>query len=402
MTTILSFSLLHTEVKAEEAIRFENVYHKAFYKSQFFVTTAIAAVAAGGVAFSTMTAGTGAPAAATGVSSIASWIGGGGAGSYMAGLSTVGGMVGGNAITGAAILNGASAALIGGATTKGAASLIFACEGAIEAYYLLSENDKKIDYSIDIPIPQDYGSEQLELPISSLTELANNQNTELKSYESVVELLDNIPHDSLTKQDQVLHAILYYKLGHQDKFTHYIDRIEYNFDDSFIIYLKAVAALVRNNLPEAKLYAGQAMSEEPEAIEPILLCAIISEETNSFVPDRFNKRLNKFDDGHYETPNSLLTAFNLLGDIALHNGDVSYAKKFFTLADGELGTFSTDDDRVEAMINLKLSRCYALLNDRVNSRKHFKDALRYALDSESPDIATQAEYLYFTHWFNAN
>ena len=172
-------------------LRFEEVYHKAFWKNDAVFWSAIAVASAGAAAVTVYTAGTGAPAAGAGVSYVASQlVAGGGAGSYMAGLSTVGAWFGGNAITGAAILNATSAAILGyggeamaikgiSVTTKlalAAASNL----GKFGFVYLPLKEESEATHIIQIMPSGHFGTDKVENLLTRLKNYNETLNTTLK------------------------------------------------------------------------------------------------------------------------------------------------------------------------------------------------------------------------------
>ena len=381
-------------------LRFEEVYDIPLWQNDWFIGAAMTVAVVGAAAVTTMTAGTGAPAAAAGVSTVASAVAGGGAGSYMAGLSIIGGWVGGNAITGAAILNGASVALLGGAykgmstTTKLFVLGLERCEFGMT--FLQDKTEKNKLYVIDL-IPSDsIGTDKIENLLDSLEDVNEDledaditeKTAEIRiktiisdTHFLVSRILNKYNPSQDEREDAVMGAVLLYSLGFVDHFVKYITRIDVKNDESFLLFLKSVACLLKNDPAEASKYALRSRYSEPEAIEPVMIRIMALDKMGKYTEAiRQEKAFKQFDDDHYKTPNSLKTAYNLLGDISnsrdLHNQAAHYHQK----AVDEMG-FLDDDDK-KAVLYMKIANAHYDLGARGEFRKYYEKAMDYVEDKE--------------------
>jgi len=387
-------------------LRFEEVYDIPFWQNGWVIGGVITAVAVGAAVVTTMTAGTGAPAAAAGASTVASAVAGGGAGSYMAGLSIIGGWVGGNAITGAAILNGASAAIIGGSSYKGlsatAALFLKGLEvGEFGMTIFLSDNTEKKDvYVIDL-IPSDsIGTDKIEDLLDALEDINDELKDEDITKETAAIRIKNIARDirillegilelnkynlssQETKEDAVMGAVILYALGFSDDFVKYITQIDVNVEEeSYLLFLKSVAYFLTDDLTQASNYALRAMRSEPEAIEPVMIRIMALEKMDKYAEAiKLEKAFEQFDDDHYKTPNSLKTAYNLLGDISSAQGIHSNASHYHKKAVDEMGFF--DDDDKKAVLYMKIALDYKNAGSKEKFIEYYERAMDYVEDEE--------------------
>ena len=186
-----------------------------------------------------------------------------------------------------------------------------------------------------------------------------------------------------SRTDALMGAILLQTLGYEKDFVNYIKQFNVaNQNESFLLYLKAVAYLLDKDFELARKYALQAMDTEPEAIEPVMVLIMaldgLGQSQQAFELETLLEE--EFDDDHYETPNSLLTAYNLLGDIANARQLPQTAVKFHQKAFDKMSFFSDDDEK--ALLCLKIANDYHLFGSKRKSTEYYEKAIAYVGDEE--------------------
>ncbi|MEN8219269.1 MAG: hypothetical protein ABFS56_23485 [Pseudomonadota bacterium] len=186
-----------------------------------------------------------------------------------------------------------------------------------------------------------------------------------------------------SRTDAMMSAILLHSLGYENDFVNYIKQFQVaTQNESFLLYLKAVAYLLDKDFEVARKYALQAMDTEPEAIEPVMVLIMaldgLGQYQQAFELETLLKE--EFDDDHYETPNSLLTAYNLLGDIANSRQLPQTAVKFHQKAFDKTSFFSDDDEK--ALLCLKIANDYHLFGSKRKSTEYYEKAIGYVEDEE--------------------
>jgi tetratricopeptide (TPR) repeat protein len=380
---------------------FGDVYATSFFDKSYSVPimmAGLAVVASSAAVFTTMTAGTGAPAALAGVGATAAWVGGNVPGAYMIGLSTVGGFFGGNAVLGAAILNGAAAALIAttggsivGVTIAGTAYLVdgfnyvkkqeteelvflttlklapetgsSATQDAVERMMSLESEvielaeevaSKELDIatetaSLRVLQPKlgerALGVHRLAYEIKDLRleqEIRVSQLQSLKSNQ--VEALERILEGGSHRQGDILALSLIAWNEHRyDLFQRAIAALSpADVDDtSFYHYLKALSAVSVGDLQGAERELANSMLAGPYALEPVALRAILLGEDFERNEHRLDELAffaqHHFDANHYKTGLKLPSLYFRLGSIYFQNERYEQAKEYFARAHGELG-----------------------------------------------------------------
>lgn len=393
----------------EKKLTFENVYTKPFWQNNYFVWGTIIAVSAGAAAFTTMTAGTGAPAAAVGVSTIASTLAGGGAGSYMAGLSMIGGWVGGNAIVGAAILNAGSAALIGGSALKTiptAAVVTLETMRRLGPVILIPKEDKKeLNFNITVPPTTSIGTESIvnlvertEIVAEELHDNKISGNQAEKKYKEIaselrffVEKQTGVITDEFL-EEKVSALILARQLGYTNEFSKYTKGLPER--GSFVSYLKAVAYLDDQDYERASSYALDAMVAEEDAVEPILVRILALSALNNYNEAlALEKNIDNADEDNHKSAFSKASAYNLLGDYSSYVGNYAKAAFFYNKVYDDLSYIDSDEDK--ALISGKLAASLRQAGNYEKARKYYEKAMDYADDSEkSSEIKKAVEIIY--------
>lgn len=389
------------DVPIVEHTGFSDIYATSFFAKSYSIPIMVAglAVAAGGAAaFTTMTAGTGAPAALVGVGTAASWVGGNVPGAYMIGLSTVGGFFGGNAIVGAAILNGAVAAIIAttggsvvGATIAGTAYLVDGFN------YLKQKETKELAYLTTLKLAPETGSDSTQDSVarimtleSEVMSLANdiaqkekdiaiaaknlsalkagvgeraininklafdiqdmlleqeNRVAQLQSLKtSQVKALERILDGGTHRQGDILSLSLIAWNEHRyDLFQRSIATLTPAdvTDTSFYHYLRALSAVAEGDLEQADRELSEAMLAGPYALEPVILRAIFLGEDFESNEHRLNELAffarNHFNNNEYKTSLKLPSLYFRLASIYFQNKHYAQAKEYFEIAHSELG-----------------------------------------------------------------
>ncbi len=214
--------------------------------------------------------------------------------------------------------------------------------------------------------------------------LSNNYNSIVQE---IREIIDNylVNKDSSTKEtrsDAIMGTVLLHTLGYKQDFVKYIKQFKaINQTESFLLYLKSVAYLFEKDFKLAKQYALQTMDSEPEVIEPIMVLIMALEGLDQH-QQAFEMEIlfqEKFDNDHYETPNSLITAYNLLGDIANDHQLPQTAAKFHKKAlDNMSYLFSNADE--EAFICLKIANDYHMFGSKRQATEYYEKAIGYVKD----------------------
>lgn len=397
---VFTFSLISAGYAQASDLRFEKIYEVPLWQNGWVIGAVITTAAVGASVFTTVTAGTGAPAAAAGVSSVASTVAGGGAGSYMAGLSIVGGWVGGNAITGAAILNGMSVAILGG-TAKGmlpvAKLAILGLETLEFGVTFMEENTEKNNIYLINLVPSDQiGSEHTEALLDKIEELNDALRGEEVTAKMIAEVrLKSISNDAREllertlrrrtlsqdeREDAIMGSVILHSLGFTDDFIQNIMKIDMKGEgESFLLFLKSVASFLKGDFREAENYALRSCRSEPQAIEPVMIRIMALDKMGQYAKAlSLESALEKFDDDHYNTPNSLKTAYNLLGDISSSRGHYDKALHYYNKAADEMGFF--DDDNKKAVFFMKISNSHDKLGAKGKSKKYYEKAMDYVED----------------------
>ena len=185
------------------------------------------------------------------------------------------------------------------------------------------------------------------------------------------------------RNDAIMATILLHSLGYKQDFAKYIKQFKAgNQNESFLFYLKAVAYLIDKDFKLAKQYALQAIDSEPETIEPIMVLIMALDGLDQY-QQAFETEIlleETFDDDHYETQNSLITAYNLLGDIANARKLPQTAAKFHKKAFKNMSYFSKDDTK--AFMCLKIANDYHLLGLKTQATKFVEQAISYVEDEK--------------------
>lgn len=403
MAVALSFTYpIHAH--AEDGLRFEEIYTVPFWENRYVVWGSIIAVSAGAAAFTTMTAGTGAPAAAAGVSTIASTLAGGGAGSYMAGLSMIGGWVGGNAIVGAAILNAGSAAILGGSALKSipvAAVVTLETMRTLGPVILIPEKEKEqLDFTIAVPITASIGTEQTKNLVERTEEVAMELHEKkisgMQAEEKYKEIADEVRFvverqtgvitDKIL-EEKVSALLLARQLGYIKEFTENAKGLPER--GSFVYYLKGIAYLDEQDYRNADSYAQNAMMAEKDAIEPILLRIIALNALGKYREAiALEQNIEETKEKNHKSAFSKATAYNMLGDYSSYMKNYVNAANYYIKVFDDLSYFDPDEDK--ALISAKLAGALRKSGDSEEANKYYKKALDYAEKSENSESIKQA------------
>lgn len=400
-TLALSPALANDEPVLEQT-GFGDVYASSFFSSSYAVPVMMAglAVTAGGAAvFTTMTAGTGAPAAVAGVGTVAAWVGGNVPGAYMIGLTTIGGYFGGNAVLGAAILNGAMATVI--ATTGGSivGTTIAGTTYLLDGFnYLKQKETNELVYLTTLKLAPETGSDstrdavgriiELESQVMSIAVEVAAKEEELAIHKeslgnpsedgyAVAQIIDSLNNEiedlridqlNLVGQLESLKASQVDALEHilgQDRRSHRQEDIlslsliawnEHRYDlfhraisaltpdvsdTSFYHYLRALSAIANSDPEQADRELADAMLAGPYALEPVILRAIILGEDFERNEHRLDELAffarNHFDSNEYQTSLTLPSLYFRLASIYFQNERYEQAKTYFSEAHDKLG-----------------------------------------------------------------
>lgn len=369
-------------------ISFSKTYPKAFYKTDKFTYTLIAATMATAATVTIMTAGAGAPAVVPGTGSLIVLIGGSSQGAYMAGLSTIGSVIGSNAVGGAAIINSFGAVIgfssaaksvaFGGLALKTMAGVSAAAYDGI----LIAENEKteQLTFITELRLPTKLGSNWVRDLVDSIYDnekeagMALNQGNrpDFERYlayqqadlrrgvralencwlpqadgtrnEPVQNHLVTLPIEAcaiqeLTRDDLITLSVVAYKAGEFDLFHAVIEHVKHTATDtdrgrSFLDYLYATSLLMQSDFEDASQALLDAIDQEPNVIEPALLYVIYLAETDfaaheAEIESRVRLLEDQFDDDEYETAYSLATVYFRLGNIYAQNGRYQRAIQYF-------------------------------------------------------------------------
>ncbi|MGE4533470.1 tetratricopeptide repeat protein [Halomonas sp.] len=405
--TLALSPLSASETPTIEDTGFSDIYATSFLTQSYSIpimVTGLAVVAAGGAVFTTMTAGTGAPAALAGVGALASSIGGNVPGAYMIGLSTVGGFFGGNAIVGAAILNGAAAAII--ATTGGSvvSASIAGTAYLVDGFnYLKKKETKELAYLTTLKLSTEMGSKSTQDSVTRITKLESeimslardisqkekelaiatqnlsvlqagiakrainiytiaydirgmlleqkNRVAQLQSLKtSQVEALERILEGATHRQEDILSLSLIAWNEHRyDLFQRAISKLipAEVADTSFYHYLRALSAIAEGDLEQADRELSEAMLAGPYALEPVILRAVLLGENFEINEHRLNELAffaqNHFDIDEYNTNLKLPSLYFRLASIYFQNEQYDKAKGYFKKAHSELGILQRSD-----------------------------------------------------------
>jgi hypothetical protein len=185
------------------------------------------------------------------------------------------------------------------------------------------------------------------------------------------------------RNDAIMASILLHSLGYTQDFAKYIKQFKaVNQNESFLFYLKAVAYLIDKDFKLAKQYALQAIDSEAETIEPIMILIMALDGLDQY-EQAFETEIlleETFDDDHYETQNSLITAYNLLGDIANARKLPQTAAKFHKKAFNNMSYFSKKDTK--AFMCLKIANDYHLFGLKTQATKFAEQAISYVEDEK--------------------
>ncbi|MDM8561044.1 tetratricopeptide repeat protein [Candidatus Parabeggiatoa sp. HSG14] len=203
-----------------------------------------------------------------------------------------------------------------------------------------------------------------------------------KTHEMIDNYLTNKASSSKEmRSDAAMGAVLLHSLGYKKEFANYIKQFKaVDQNESFLLYLKAIAHLIDKDFKVARQYALQAIDAEPEAIEPVMVLIMALDGLGQYQQALEVEILleENFDDNHYETPNSLITAYNLLGDIANAHQLPQTAAKFHKKAFDNMSYFSDDDEK--AFICLKIANDYHVFGSKSQSTEYYKKAISYVED----------------------
>ncbi len=181
------------------------------------------------------------------------------------------------------------------------------------------------------------------------------------------------------RKDAIMGTVLLHSFGYEKEFVKYINQIDaIDENESFLFYLKAIASITMNDFQKAKIYATQAMETEPQAIEPVMIMIMaldgLGKYEQAFEMEEWIE--TNWDDDHYKTPYSSMTAYNLLGDIAYYHELPQKAAKFHKKALEQLDYFFTDNQK--AMICLKIASDYHLFGSKRYANEYYQKAIGYA------------------------
>ncbi len=211
------------------------------------------------------------------------------------------------------------------------------------------------------------------------------------SYKIIIQKTHQIIDNYLTnkesisaRNDAVMGSILLHSLGYTQDFVKYIKQFKViNQNESFLLYLKAVAYLIDKDFKLAKQYALQAIDSEPETIEPIMILIMALDGLDQY-QQAFETEIlleETFDNDHYETQNSLITAYNLLGDIANARQLPQTAAKFHKKAFNNMSYLFSKKD-TKAFICLKIANDYHMFGSKRQTTLFLEKALSYVKDDK--------------------
>jgi tetratricopeptide (TPR) repeat protein len=193
------------------------------------------------------------------------------------------------------------------------------------------------------------------------------------------------------RNDAVMGTILLHTLGYKQDFVKYIKQFKViNQNESFLLYLKAVAYLFDKDFKLAKQYALQAIDSEPETIEPIMILIMALDGLDQY-QQAFETEIlleETFDNDHYETKNSLITAYNLLGDIANARQLPQTAAKFHKKAFNNMSYLFSNKD-TKAFICLKIANDYHMFGSKRQTTLFLEKALSYVTDDSLKQEVTR-------------
>jgi tetratricopeptide (TPR) repeat protein len=350
-------------------IDFKHIYPKKFYKKSYFgfVVTGVTIVGAG--AFSYFTAGAGAPTAAAGVGAVAAWVGGGGAGAFMAGLAIIGGWFGGNAMLGAAILNGIAIGTLGGGVTTFAKLSLLGKIGVMASItsmgldgvvYFQNPTTKKLEYRIKLMIPKNLGSKDTRDIVDKIYDIEENiqddysdnngtnsqklLNSKQELEAKAIKLLKNKLDVKDNQEDLIVLSIIASNTAEYvlfDKAISHINSSKLN-NTSFLNYLKALNSLYNGEERKSLEYLDSAISENPYALEAIILNINILGNLDFLqneikIKDLIKTAEENFDSDYYASSYSLSGVYYRVATFYFNNKRYVSARKYYEKAYDELG-----------------------------------------------------------------
>ncbi|MBF0180501.1 MAG: hypothetical protein HQM03_10810 [Magnetococcales bacterium] len=358
------------------AMRFEEFYNLPFYKNNWTLSGLVTMA-------SVATVGSGVPALAIGVSSLSSTMAGAGAGSYLR-------EVGGNETVGNAFLNALSFGVewnIGKAlSTSTLMALKSVQAGGMGA--ILMNNRSEIHLRIIPPdiegseairdALQHYRTLQEGLAGQSLSALEYDREQQAMADRLVVQM-----RRTEDREDLVVGAVMLYGIGRHQEFGEVIDRVTVlDETESYLYFLKAVAATLRNDLESAEILVLKSIRAEPEVIEPKMLYMIILDDMGKHEKlrsrDWVDRLLAGFDRNHYNTPNSLASAYTLAGDLAVGNKEYQTALYYHERAYDAMGLLSSWDDK--ALLCLKIALDHKRLDHPEQVEIYYRKAMFHVSD----------------------
>ncbi|MBF0294188.1 MAG: hypothetical protein HQL96_03290 [Magnetococcales bacterium] len=358
------------------ALRFEEFYNLPFYKNNWTLSGLVTMA-------SVATVGTGVPALAIGVSSLSSTMAGAGAGSYLR-------EVGGNETVGTAFLNALSFGVewnIGKAlSTSTLMALKSVQAGGMGA--ILMNNRSELHLRIIPPDIEGSAAIREELQhYRTLQEAFAGRTISALEYDkeqqAMADRLVVQMRRTVDREDLVVGAVLLYGIGRHREFGEIIDRVPVvDEKESYLYFLQSVAATLRNDLEAAEILVLKSIQAEPEVLEPKMLYMIILDDMGKHEKLQtlawVDRLLASFDRNHYNTPNSLASAYTLAGDLAVGNKAYETALYYHERALDAMGLLSSWDDK--ALLCLKIAQDHKRLDHPEQVEHYYRKAMFHVSD----------------------
>ena len=287
----------------------------------------------------------------------------------MAGLSTIGSLFGGNAMLGAAILNGISiGALGGGATTFAGLSIVakvgmmasITATGLDGVAYFQNPETKELEYRVRLQIPRKLGSKDTRDIVNKIYNIDENIQDDYtdnkginhqklfkkkeKLEDKAIKLLKNKLYANDNQEDLIVLSTIASNKAEYDLFDKAVNQIDSSKLDnsSFLNYLKALNSLYKGNEKKSLKYLDSSISENPYALEPIILSINILGNSNFIqnevkIKDLAKNAEENFDSDDYSTSYSLSGVYYRVATFYFNNERYASAQKYYEKAYDELG-----------------------------------------------------------------
>ena len=338
-------------------IDFEHIYPKKFYKKSYFAfaITGVAIVGAG--AFTYVTAGAGAPTAVTGVGGVAAWVGGV--------------AISGKAILGVTLLSSIVIATLGDRVDKTTFRELTVLEkvrvmasvtaiGLDGVTYFKNSKTNKLEYKVMLMIPKKLGSKDTRDIVNRIYEIDekiqdNLEDNKGKDNDLYLEMKTRAIKDALVllekkltekdnQEDLIVLSIIASNKAEYELFDKAINQIDSSKLDnsSFLNYLKALNSLHKIDEKKSLEYLDNSISENPYALEPVILSINILGNSNFLqnevkIKDLVKNAEENFDSDDYATSYSLSGLYYRVATFYFNNQRYASAQKYYEKAYDELG-----------------------------------------------------------------